>query len=83
MKKPLKLHYHGQKKTMRKKNAVKILESIEEVKNGEKTVTLILEDPFGHSIILHENAQKSELSAEDLKKLKTGFTTFENEDFED
>lgn len=64
------------------KNAVEILEYIEEVKNGEKKVTLILEDPFGHSIILHEDAQKSELSAQDIEKLKTGFATFESKDLE-
>ncbi|NYB52542.1 MAG: ZPR1 zinc finger domain-containing protein [Methanobacteriaceae archaeon] len=63
-----------------KKNAVDILEYIEEVKNGKKKVTLILEDPFGHSLILHENAQKSELKDEEIKKLKTGFTTFESGD---
>lgn len=65
-----------------KKNAVEILEYIEDVKTGEKEVTLIVEDPFGHSIILHENAKKSELTLDEIKKLKTGFITFESEDLE-
>lgn len=62
------------------KNAVQILEYIEEVKNGQKKVTLIVEDPFGHSIIIHEDALKSELSTAEIEKLKTGYITFENED---
>ncbi len=64
------------------KNAIAILEYIDEVKNGQEKVTLILEDPFGHSIILHENAERSALSEEEIKKLKTGFTTFESGDLE-
>jgi zinc finger protein len=65
-----------------KKNAVEILEYIEDVKNGPKKVTLVVEDPFGHSIIMHENALRSELTEEEIKKLKTGFTTFENRELE-
>ncbi len=65
-----------------RENAVKIMEFIDEVKNGNKKVTLILEDPFGHSIIIHENAQKTELTQDEIKRLKTGFLTFENEELE-
>lgn len=61
-------------------NAVKIIGCIDEVKNGDKKVTLILEDPFGHSIIIDENAQKTELTKEEIKGLKTGFLTFENDE---
>ncbi|MDI9436193.1 MAG: ZPR1 zinc finger domain-containing protein [Euryarchaeota archaeon] len=65
-----------------RENAVKIMEFIDEVKNGNKKVTLILEDPFGHSIIIDENAQKTELTQDEIKRLKTGFLTFENEELE-
>ncbi len=58
------------------------MEFIDEVKNGNKKVTLILEDPFGHSIIIDENAQKTELTQDEIKRLKTGFLTFENEELE-
>ncbi|BDZ69267.1 hypothetical protein [Methanobacterium ferruginis] len=42
----------------------------------------MVEDPFGHSIIMHENALKSELTEDEIKKLKTGFTTFESDELE-
>lgn len=61
------------------KNASNILKEIEKVKDGENTVTMVIEDPFGHSMIIHEDASKSELSLEDIRNLKTGFTIFENE----
>lgn len=63
-----------------KENAVKILEYIEEVKDGQKKVTLMMEDPFGHSIIMHENAFKSELTVEEIEKLETGFITFDTQE---
>lgn len=65
-----------------KQNAVQILEDIERVKNGEKKVTLVLEDPFGHSIVMDDAAVRSELTVEEIKNLKTGFATFENEELE-
>ncbi|MFA0833637.1 MAG: ZPR1 zinc finger domain-containing protein [Methanobacterium formicicum] len=65
-----------------KKNAVQILEDIERVKNGQKKVTLVLEDPFGHSIVMDEMAVKSELTVEEIENLETGFTTFENGELE-
>lgn len=64
------------------KNAVKILGCIDEVKNGQKKVTLIVEDPFGHSIIIDDNAQKHELTNQEIQRLKTGFLTFENEELD-
>ena len=62
-----------------KENASNILKELEKVKNGENTVTMIIEDPFGHSIIIHEDALERELTLEEIKNLKTGFTVFENE----
>ncbi|MGZ7108979.1 MAG: hypothetical protein ACXVHW_08430 [Methanobacterium sp.] len=37
-------------------NALQILEELEKVKNGEREVEIIIEDPFGHSTIIHESA---------------------------
>jgi zinc finger protein len=65
-----------------KKNAVIILEDIAKVKEGKKEVTLVVEDPFGHSSIMQEKALKSELTEDEIKKLKTGFTTFESDELE-
>jgi zinc finger protein ZPR1 len=62
-----------------KNNALKILEGIEKVKIGEKEVEIIIEDPFGHSVIIHEDAEKRKLTLEEIESLKTGFITFENE----
>jgi zinc finger protein len=62
-----------------KENASNILKELEKVKNGENTVTMIIEDPFGHSIIIHGDAFKRELTLEEIKNLKTGFTVFESE----
>jgi zinc finger protein len=62
-----------------KNNALKILEEIEKVKNGENEVEIIIEDPFGHSTIIHEDASSRKLTEDEIKDLKTGFITFENE----
>ncbi|MDD1774618.1 MAG: ZPR1 zinc finger domain-containing protein [Methanobacterium sp.] len=62
-----------------KSNANRILEDLEEIRTGHKQATLILEDPFGHSLIEDKDAVKSELSSDDMKELKTGFITFEKE----
>ncbi|HTX61917.1 MAG TPA: ZPR1 zinc finger domain-containing protein [Methanobacterium sp.] len=60
-------------------NATKILNDLEEIRTGDKTVTLIIEDPFGHSLIEDEDASMTGLSPEEIKNLKTGFITFEKE----
>jgi len=62
-----------------RENAFNILKEIEKIKKGENTVTVLIEDPFGHSMIIHEDASKRELTHEEIKKLKTGFITFEKE----
>ena len=60
-----------------KNNAYKIVEKIENVKAGEETATLVVEDPFGHSIIIHENAKHRKLSENEINELNTGFMTIE------
>ncbi len=62
-----------------KQNAIKIMEKMEEIRNGDNVATLILEDPFGHSLIEDDDVIVSRLTPEELKNLKTGFITFEKE----
>ncbi|MEN6328869.1 MAG: ZPR1 zinc finger domain-containing protein [Methanobacteriaceae archaeon] len=57
-----------------KENGQKILENLHQIRYGDKKAELILEDPFGHSAIIHQNARKRGLTAEELKNLKTSFT---------
>lgn len=61
-----------------KENALKILEQIENIKKGEDKATLIIEDPFGNSMIIHDNAFKRKLKAEEIKSLKNSLTIVEN-----
>jgi len=58
-------------------NAVKILDELNQVKKGDKKVTVIIQDPFGHSLIEDSGARRDILSEEELKELETGFITFE------
>lgn len=60
-------------------NALKILEKIENVKTGNGKVTLVLEDPFGHSIIVDNDAKHRKLTEKEINNLNTGFITIENE----
>jgi zinc finger protein len=60
-----------------KENALKILEKIENLKDGDEKATLIVEDPFGHSIIVSDDAKHRKLSEDELKELNTGFMTIE------
>jgi zinc finger protein len=58
-----------------KENARGILEGLHQVRYGEMQTKLVVEDPFGHSAILDQDARKRGLTEEELKNLKTGFTT--------
>ena len=60
-----------------KENAFRILEKIESLKSDAGTATLVVEDPFGHSIIIHDDAKHRKLSEDEIKELNTGFITFE------
>jgi zinc finger protein len=62
-----------------KQNAQIILESLHQVRYGERKTELMVEDPFGHSAILHKNALKRDLTREELKNLKTGFTMVDSD----
>lgn len=61
-----------------KTSAIRIIDELSKVNNGEKVITLVIEDPFGQSLIIDEDVKKDTLSEEELKNLKTGFITFES-----
>jgi zinc finger protein len=52
------------------KNALAILEKLSLLANGEIKATIIIEDPFGQSIIMDTNAKQESLTEEELKHLK-------------
>ena len=58
-------------------NALDIIELINNVKMGELQTLLILEDPFGNSVIDDEDAVSELLTPEEVDKLQTGFTTID------
>lgn len=57
-----------------KENALNIMDIIESIKLGEMTTKLIVEDPFGNSIIDDDDVKKEKLTPEEVEKLETGFT---------
>lgn len=54
-----------------------ILERIENVIEGEEELTIVLEDPFGNSLILSDESFKEKLFEWEAKNLKTGLTIVE------
>lgn len=54
-----------------------IIEKIKGTVEGREELTLILEDPFGNSAILSEEAFREIMNKDDAEKLKTGMTFFE------
>lgn len=64
------------------KNGSLIMDNLKSVRSGEKSVEIIIEDPFGQSFIAHPHVEKRELTPEEIKELKTGFATFEQENIE-
>ncbi|AAB90454.1 MULTISPECIES: ZPR1 zinc finger domain-containing protein [Archaeoglobus] len=51
-----------------------ILERIRNTIDGDEELTLILEDPFGNSLIVSDEAFKEIMSKEEAQRLKTGMT---------
>ena len=60
------------------KNAKLILEDLKSIVNGQKTATLIIEDPFGQSNIVSDDVEISDIPEDELKLLKTGFSIIED-----
>ena len=54
-----------------------ILKKIRDTIEGKDELTLILEDPFGNSLVLSDEAFKEVMSKEEASMLKTGMTVFE------
>ena len=65
-----------------RENALDIIENIAKIKLGELSTTLILEDPFGNSVIDDDDAEKEFLTQEEADKLQTGFTTIDQDEVE-
>lgn len=59
-------------------NANIALSNLQNIIDGKKEATLIIEDPFGQSNIVSEKVEIFEINEEDLKNLKTGFNVIEN-----
>lgn len=58
-------------------NALNLIELITQLKMGELSANLILEDPWGNSLIDDDDAKKVMLTQEEVDKLETGFTTID------
>ncbi|MCX8172190.1 MAG: ZPR1 zinc finger domain-containing protein, partial [Archaeoglobaceae archaeon] len=54
-----------------------ILERIRQVIEGDEELTILLEDPFGNSLILSDESFREKLSEMEAKELKTGLTVLE------
>lgn len=59
-------------------NAKNALAQIQELKKGNGTATLIIQDPFGQSKIVSDSAEVLEIPEEELRELKTGFSHIED-----
>lgn len=58
-------------------NALNLIEKLASIKMGELSTTLVLEDPFGNSVIDDDEAVKELLTTQEAEKLQTGFTTID------
>lgn len=63
-------------------NALNIIDALTKIKIGENSTKLVLEDPFGNSVIDDEDADKELLTQEEADKLQTGFTTIDQSEVE-
>ncbi|RAP53257.1 MAG: hypothetical protein BZ138_01460 [Methanosphaera sp. rholeuAM270] len=63
-------------------NALNIIDYLTKIKLGEYSTLLILEDPFGNSVIDDEDVDRELLTEEEAEKLKTGFTTINQDEVE-
>ena len=58
-------------------NALNLIEKLASIKMGELSTKLVLEDPFGNSVIDDDEAVKELLTTQEAEKLQTGFTTID------
>ena len=62
-------------------NALNIIDCLTQIKLGELSALMILEDPFGNSVI-DDDVDKEILTPEEAEKLQTGFATFDQSEVE-
>ena len=65
-----------------RENALNIIDYLSKIKIGELSTLLVIEDPFGNSVIDDDDAQKELLKQEEADKLQTGFTTIDQNEVE-
>jgi len=63
-------------------NALNIIDCLTQIKLGELSALMILEDPFGNSVIDDDDVDKEILTPEEAEKLQTGFATFDQSEVE-
>ncbi|MDY0388109.1 MAG: ZPR1 zinc finger domain-containing protein [Methanolobus sp.] len=56
---------------------LELQKALEETIEGKRTLTVIMEDPFGNSAIISDKAKSYALSPEDSEQLKTGMIVFD------
>ncbi|WMW22438.1 ZPR1 zinc finger domain-containing protein [Methanolobus mangrovi] len=56
---------------------LEIQKALEEAMDGKRSLTVIIEDPFGNSAIISDKAKSCVLSSEDMAHLKTGMIVFD------
>ena len=54
-----------------------LMHMLEEVDEGRKKITVIIEDPLGNSAIISKKAVATKLSKEEAEKLNTGIIVFD------
>jgi len=59
----------------RRAAATKSIATVERMIEGRERFTIVLEDPFGNSAILHEDSEVRPLTAREVRSLKTGVFT--------
>lgn len=59
--------------------ADELLTKLQRMIDGDRSFTLILEDPFGNSAIVHDDVASRPLSDEEVDQLRTGQTTFKRD----
>ena len=59
----------------RRAAATKSIATVERMIEGRERFTIVLEDPFGNSAILHEDSEVRPLTAREIRSLKTGVFT--------
>ena len=60
-----------------------LLERCGAMQEGREPVTVMIEDPFGNSAIVHEDVVKEEMTPEEVAGLATGMIVFDKDELKD